>query len=408
MPVVDRTIMTGFRDQMLNTDFGSTGWVLKDYIIDVYPNLAPGVKTPALWLWGNNSYGQLGDGTFSNSKSSPVQTIAGGTNWKQVSCGYRHTAAVKTDGTLWLWGDNGYGGNLGDGTKTDRFSPVQTIAGGTNWKQVSCGQSHTAAVKTDGTLWLWGSNSNGQLGSNSTVSRSSPVQTITGGTTWTQVSCGDSHTACIKSDGTLWTWGLNSSGQLGDNTVAGKSSPVQTITGGTTWKQVSCGTAHTACVKTDGTLWLWGANGSGRLGDNSIINRSSPVQTIAGGTNWTQASCSNAHTACVKTDGSLWLWGSNSSGVLGDNSGVSKSSPIQTIARGSTWKLVSAGYNHTACVKSDGTLWMWGAGSAGQLGSNSTVNRSSPVQTIMGGATWRQASCSPRQGCTAAIADGNY
>ena len=173
MPVVDRTIATGFRDQMLNTDFGSTGWVLKDYIIDVYPNLVPGVKTPALWLWGDNSSGTsgaLGDNTVIN-RSSPVQTIAGGTNWKQVSCGYTHTACVKTDGTLWLWGNNGYG-ILGDNSVTKRSSPVQTIAGGITWSQVSCGDLHTACLKTDGTLWTWGKNYNGQLGSNSTVNRS--------------------------------------------------------------------------------------------------------------------------------------------------------------------------------------------------------------------------------------------
>ena len=412
MPVVDRTIATGFRDQMLNTDFGSTGWVLKDYIIDVYPNLVPGVKTPALWLWGDNSSGTsgaLGDNTVIK-RSSPVQTIAGGTNWKQVSCGYTHTACVKTDGTLWLWGNNGYG-FLGDNSVSKRSSPVQTIAGGITWSQVSCGDLHTACVKTDGTLWTWGKNYNGQLGSNSTVDRSSPVQTITGATNWRQVSCGSNHIACLKTDGTLWTWGLNSSGQLGDNSTVNRSSPVQTIAGGTNWSQVSCGVSHTACLKTDGTLWLWGNNGSGRLGDNTVINRSSPIQTIAGGTSWSQVSCADGHTACAKADGTLWLWGNNGSGRLGDNSGVNRSSPIQTITRGSTWKLVSAGYNHTACVKSDGTLWTWGTGTVGQLGDNAGLSpnsRSSPTQTVMGGTTWKQASCSPRQGRTAAIADGNY
>ena len=167
MPVVDRTIATGFRDQMLNTDFGSTGWVLKDYIIDVYPNLVPGVKTPALWIWGENFFGKLGDNTVTN-KSSPIQTVAGGTNWKQVTCGYGSSAAVKTDGTLWLWGDN-YGGQLGDNTSTGRSSPIQTVAGGTNWSQVACGLFHSSAIKTDGTLWTWGSNANGELGDNTST-----------------------------------------------------------------------------------------------------------------------------------------------------------------------------------------------------------------------------------------------
>ena len=149
----------------------------------------------ALWGWGRNGAGRLGDGTIT-PKSSPVQTITGGTNWKQVSSGQVQTAAIKTDGTLWLWGSNA-SGRLGDNTITNRSSPVQTITGGTNWKQVECGYSHTAAIKNDGTLWLWGENSNGRLGDNTEYSRPSPVQTIMRGTTWKQVSCGDIHTAAI-------------------------------------------------------------------------------------------------------------------------------------------------------------------------------------------------------------------
>ena len=412
MTVVDRTIVTGFRDQMLNTDFGATGWVLKDYIIDVYPNLIPGVKTPALWMWGNNSVGQLGNNTTVN-RSSPVQTISGGTNWKQVACGYSHTAGVKTDGTLWMWGSNSYAGHLGDNTLVDRSSPVQTITGGTNWTQVACGYYHTAGVKTDGTLWLWGRNAYGELGTGNTGARSSPVQTITGGANWTQVSASNSFTgfsAGVKSDGTLWLWGRNSYGQLGDNTTVDRSSPVQTITGGTNWKQVACGYGHVACVKTDGTLWLWGNNGGGELGNNTTVRRSSPVQTVAGGTNWSQAACSSSLSAAIKSDGTLWLWGVNSFGQLGDNTTVSRSSPVQTIARGSTWKQVaccgSGSTIQTACVKSDGTLWLWGLNGTGQLGNNTTVRRSSPVQTIAGGTTWKQVAGG--SDFTAAIADGNY
>jgi len=140
----------------------------------------------------------------------------------------------------------------------------------------------------NGKLWTWGNNYYGQLGDNTGTDRSSPVQTITGGTNWKQVSCGSRSTAAIKTDGTLWTWGYNLYGQLGDNTGTDRSSPVQTITGGTSWKQVSCGRYFTAAVKTDGTLWAWGDNGYGELGDNTGTSRSSPVQTITGGSNWKQ------------------------------------------------------------------------------------------------------------------------
>jgi len=206
-----------------------------------------------LWTWGFNAFGNLGDNTTVN-KSSPITTVAGGTNWKQVACGYYHTAAIKTDGTLWTWGQNKYG-MLGDNTNVTKSSPVTTVAGGTNWKQVAGGYRHTAAIKTDGTLWTWGFNSNGQLGDNTAVNKSSPVTTAGGGTNWKQVAGGYRHTAAIKTDGTLWTCGYNYYGNLGDGTTVDKSSPVTTAGGGTNWKQVACGYRHTAAIKTDGTLW---------------------------------------------------------------------------------------------------------------------------------------------------------
>ena len=183
---------------------------------------------------------------------------------------------------LWTWGNNASYGGLGDNTVINKSSPAQTIAGGINWKSVVCGDNHTAAIKTDGTLWIWGSNTQGQLGDNSLVNKSSPVQTITGGNTdWQQVACAYEHTAAIKTDGTLWSWGSNVVGNLGDNTVTKKSSPVQTIAGGTNWKLVDGGRFNTFAIKTDGTLWSWGQDQYGQLGDNTRVNKSSPVQTIA-------------------------------------------------------------------------------------------------------------------------------
>jgi alpha-tubulin suppressor-like RCC1 family protein len=283
-----------------------------------------------------------------------VQTVAGGTNWKQVAPGIYHTAAIKTDGTLWTWGQNTYG-QLGDNTTTHKSSPVQTVAGGTNWKQVACG-NHTAAIKTDGTLWTWGRDNYGQLGDNTTANKSSPVQTVAGGTNWKQVSSGTNHTAAIKTDGTLWTWGRDNYGQLGNNTTANKSSPVQTVAGGTNWKQVAGDATHTAAIKTDGTLWMWGYNLYGQLGNNTITSKSSPVQTVAGGTNWKQISCGYHHTIAIKTDGTLWTWGYDNYGQLGNNTITSKSSPVQTVAGGTNWKQVAGGGYHTIAI-SEGDNW---------------------------------------------------
>jgi YD repeat-containing protein len=394
--------ITGFRNSTTGLDIGQN-LVEKSYLIDRYPELADTFKQAGLWNWGYNGYGNLGDGTVGtsgggftdNSKSSPIQTIAGGTNWKQVSEGYFNIGGIKTDGTLWIWGYS-TSGQLGHNVAppaTDWAgvsSPIQTVAGGTNWKQLSVGSS-ISAIKTDGTLWMWGVNLYGSVGDNTITNRSSPVQTVSGGTNWKEVSSGNSNVVAIKTDGTLWTWGYNEQGQLGDGTDVNKSSPVQTVAGGTNWKQVSTGGSSVGAIKTDGTLWMWGNNNAGQSGDNTIVNKSSPVQTVAGGSNWKQVSSRN-FCGAIKTDGALWVWGLNSNGQLGDGTIVNKSSPVQTVAGGTNWKQVSSSGSNAAAIKTDGTLWTWGYNGDGQLGTNNRTDRSSPVQTVTGGTNWKQVS----------------
>ena len=345
-----------------------------------------------LFTWGSGNSGQLGDNTVTR-KSTPVTTFAGGTNWKQVSGGGNFSAAIKTDGTLWTWGSGG-SGQLGDNTVTTKSTPVTTFAGGTNWKQVSVGPNHCAAIKTDGTLWTWGRGLYGALGTNDTTNRRTPVTTFAGGTNWKQVSAGGTASAAIctaiKTDGTLWIWGSGSSGQLGDNTETTKSTPVTTFAGGTNWKQVSAGGKYTAAIKTDGTLWTWGYGAKGQLGDNTIDNKSTPVTTFAGGTNWKQVSGGNLHCAAIKTDGTLWTWGYGSSGQLGDNTVTRKSTPVTTFAGGTNWKQVSSGNAQCAAIKTDGTLWTWGSNQYGRLGDNTIDNKSTPVTTFAGGTNWKQ------------------
>jgi alpha-tubulin suppressor-like RCC1 family protein len=368
-------------DGDLKTAFVTDAWLIEQFVGNT------------LFTWGNGANGKLGDNTVT-SKSNPIQTIAGGINWKQVSTGGRGTFAIKTDNTLWCWGNNSYG-EIGDNTVTSRSSPVQTIAFGTNWKSVAGGWNHIAAIKYDGTLWLCGEGSFGRLGDNTTTKRSSPVQTIAFGTNWKSVACSNGTTIAIKTDGTLWAWGYNLVGQVGDNTVTHRSSPIQTIAYGSNWKAVqtcveSSGNCHVSAIKTDGTLWIWGFGTSGQLGNNSAISRSSPVQTIAFGTNWRQVACGYSHTAAIKTDGTLWCWGSNNVGQLGDNSITNRSSPVQTVTFANNWKQVTCGNSSTYAIKNDGTLWSWGYNNNGQLGDNTTTNKSSPVQTFAYGTNWKQ------------------
>jgi alpha-tubulin suppressor-like RCC1 family protein len=384
-------------------DLGGKGFVLKDYIIDVYPNLIPGVKTPALWAWGDNYFGQLGDGTAA-SRNSPVQNLTP-TAWKSVqmsSPGYSSAAqsvgGIKTDGTLWMWGYN-QGDRLGTGSAANALSsPTQTVTGGTNWKQLSLTYGVSYALKTDGTMWAWSTN------------YGTPGQVWSPDTDWNYVSQSPGfpnpqHIAGIRKDGTLWLWGTNNNGQLGDNTSTGRGSPVQTVLGGT-WLKVQCGALYTVAIRSDGTLWCWGANTYGQLGDNTTVKKSSPIQIIASGSKWSDIAVNFFHTMCVNSDGTLWGFGGNGSGLLGDGTSVSRSSPVQTVAGGSSWKSVSCGYYQTAAVKKDGSLWAWGLGNNGALGDSTSVSKSSPVQTAKRENTWKMLSVG--RNCIAAIADGNY
>ena len=340
-----------------------------------------------LWTWGQNLFRQLGTDDTLN-RSSPATTAGGGTNWSQISAGENCYLAIKSDGTLWAWGLNNYE-ILGIETPSSIGSPVTVAGGGSNWTQVSASYNFYSAIKTDGTLWTWGDNAFGQLGNNSTDPRISPETIAGGGTNWSQVSSSALINSAIKTDGTLWTWGHNDFGSLGDGTTISRSSPGTTAGGGTTWKQVSAGsTLYISAIKTDGTLWVWGYNNFGQLGDNTTTNRSSPITTAGGGTTWNQVSAGGYQIAAIKTDGTLWTWGNNNFGQLGIANTINRSSPGTVAGGGTNWSQVSTGDEHIAAIKTDGTLWTWGRNYMGKLGDGTTVNRSSPVTTAGGGTNW--------------------
>lgn len=360
---------TGFKIQ--GADLGDM-YLTKQGLLELYPTISGVLRDGRTSVWGsNNIYGVMGDGVsgYTTALSGPTQVFGDTSGWSQISGGELSITAVKTDGTLWSWGSNEYG-QLGNGSRANTSVPVQTVTGGANWKSVSSNSSAVGAIKTDGTLWTWGFNNQGQLGSGTNNNRSSPVQTVAGGTNWKQLKMGTNSCHAIKTDGTLWGWGSNNFGQLGDNTTIPKSSPVQTIAGGTNWKQVSASHAGylTGAIKTDGTLWMWGNNMSGEVGDNTITWRSSPVQTVAGGTNWKQVAIHSYSSGAasvvlgLKTDGTLWTWGIGNDGGLGLGIGdqSNKSSPVQLTAGGQTWYRICGESFSPAAILNDGALITWG------------------------------------------------
>jgi alpha-tubulin suppressor-like RCC1 family protein len=261
---------------------------------------AAAVKTTGqLWAWGTNACGALGDGT-TVTRCSPVRERCSDTSWCQVSAGDLHTAAVKTSGQLWTWGYNG-AGRLGNGTTVTSCSPIREFCSETDWCQVSAGCLNTAAIKTTGQLWSWGNNGSGALGDGTATARCSPVREFCSATDWRQVDAGYNAASvlAIKTSGELWVWGSNDCGQLGDGTFNNRCSPVREFCSATDWCQVSAGFRRSGAVKTSGQLWSWGDNRYGQLGDGTFTLRTSPVREITSGTDWCQVGAAFRQTAAI-------------------------------------------------------------------------------------------------------------
>lgn len=303
-----------------------------------------------LWTWGNNSSGQLGQGNVTD-RSSPVQ-VGALTTWSKVATTGEHCLAIRTDGTLWAWGLNNQGqlglGNSGAGT--NRSSPVQ-VGALTTWSRCWVGYRYSLAIKTDGTLWAWGQNSWGQLGLGNQTHYSSPKQ-VGALTTWSEANGGNSHTLARTTAGTLWAWGRNNAGQLGINiTYTSYSSPKQ-VGALTTWASVNINLGDSsAAVGTNGTLWTWGLNSIGNLGLNSAAYAYSSPKQVGALTNWSTKTIMTYYNCfAIKTDGTLWGWGWNDQGALGLGNATNYSSPKQ-IGSLTSWLAVASGQINALAIK---------------------------------------------------------
>lgn len=328
----------------------------------------------SVWAWGNNYQGQLGNGT-ATSANKAVQTV-NLSSITAVSAGGSYGLALKSDGTVWAWGDNSLG-QLGYQpvayqqyvpTRIENFGSVAAIA---------AGQTHTLALKNDGTVWAWGSNYYGELGLGTTGNKYVPtkIPSLSG---VKAISAGMFYSLALKNDGTVWAWGMNMNGQLGNGSTTDSMVPVK-INTLVNVSSISAGFYHALALKTDGTVWAWGSNSYGQLGDRTYTDRSNPVN-VSSVSGITQISAGMYH-SIAKKDSAVYSWGYNASGQLGNNSTSATSTPVTVSAITST-KDIDAGVSHNAVIDGN-AVKTWGSNSNGQLGNGTSYDARVPV-TVLG------------------------
>jgi alpha-tubulin suppressor-like RCC1 family protein len=330
-----------------------------------------GIATGTVLAWGANLDGQIGDGTQTFPGVLRPKAVAGMSDVSAISAGYVHSLAIKrSDGTVLAWGGN-RGGQIGVGTNVDTFVPVK-VPGLAGVISVAGGGLHSLAAKSDGTVWAWGTNDRGQLGNGTTTDASTPIQ-VTGLTDVISVAAAI-HSLAIMSDGSVWAWGDNAWGELGNGTRTNSLIPVQ-VTGLSGVKAIAGGIGgvdggHTLALKSDGTVWAWGLNDAGQLGNGTSSISSVPVQVLYL-TNVSAIAAGNRFSLALKSDGTVWAWGNTMDHSFTTPVPVYGLSNVVSIA---------AGGGHGLALSSNGAVWGWGANSYGQLGNGTTDGSNTPVR----------------------------
>jgi alpha-tubulin suppressor-like RCC1 family protein len=323
--------------------------------------------------WGSNIEGGLGIGPSAGNSLIPVPVV-GLTGVSAISAGDGHSLALMNNGTVKGWGQNFFGG-VGSGDNVAHFTPVDVL-GFTDVSDISAGGFFSIAVKNDGTVWAWGSGLFGQLGNGTiNISSFSPVQVV--GLTGVQaISAGQNHSLVRKNDGTVWAWGSNDAGQLGNDGTFDSPVPVQVV-GLTGVAAVSAGEFHSLALLNDGTVRAWGSNVFGELGDGTTTQRQTPIQ-VAGLTGVAAISAGGQFSVALKNDGTVWAWGSGAGGQIGDGTTTNRLTPVRVTGLDNV-QVISAAKDHSLSLRNATAVWAWGNNAFGQIGDNTIINRLVPV-----------------------------
>lgn len=344
--------------------------------VSLQPAEAIAVEPGAGWAWGGNGSGQLGNGTTTGRTSAAA--INSLSDVVEVEAGREHSIALRSDGTVWTFGFNEMG-QLGDGTSTNRTSPVQ-VSGLSGVVDIAGGHYHSLALLADGTVRGWGYNSFGQLGNGATSSAqrtpvvAGPLSDVVA------IAGGRDMSYALRSDGTVWGWGLNTTGQVGDGTTTMRTRPVR-VGSLTDITAIAGGRDHGLAVRSDGTVWAWGDNTQGQVGDGTLTNRLNPIQ-VSNLTGATEVAAGAYHSLARLGSGAVRSWGQNSSGQLGDGTTTRRLLPV-TVSGVTGATAIAAGRQHSLAVVANGAVRSWGSNATGQLGDGTLTNRTTAV-TVTG------------------------